>query len=662
MIGRFALDTPINNVFHGNRGDGTSANRLSPADKLRETKVFTEAMEIHFTGMSCRLPGANSVTEFKRLLLENRCVVSEIPAERWTHAPFFHPKIGVPGKSYSFAAGVLSDIWGFDPAVFNFSPREAAQMDPQQRVLLQVAWEAIEDAGLLPQDLAGRNIGVYVGTSALDHSARLSHDPGTVDAYTMTGNTLSLVSNRLSYAFDLRGPSMTIDTACSSSLVALNEAEKALRSGTIDTAIVGGVNMLLSPTSFIGFSAARMLSPKGLCQPFAAGADGYVRAEGAVAFVLQRRKNGATGKSYARLAGAGTNSDGRTTAIALPSIEGQQNLLQQVYDMAEIDPADLSFVEAHGTGTFVGDPIEATAMSKALALRRQTPLPIGSVKSNIGHLEPASGLAGVLKALIAFETGVLPASLHAGDLNPNIDFEALNLVLARRNLPLDLAGRARFAGVSSFGFGGSNAHVILEKTAQSVPAPSTPKQGASRPTTILHTSAFSQTALRDLVQLYDQRIAGQDSGTTARMAADAARYRGTYPVRFAALGNTPEGLSDGLKFFLADKADRSWFTAKTDLKDQPAVFLFSGNGAQYAGMSLAAFQADAGFRATYEKISALFEKEAGWSLIDKLGADTLAEEMGRAEVAQPLLFADQVSLVSALAQRGLTPASGMAQI
>lgn len=349
--------------------------------------------QIHITGMSCRLPGAGNIDSLADLLYGNACAVTRIPDDRWHSAYLLHPKPGTKGKSYSFAAGVIDDVWGFDPDPFGLAPREATQMDPQQRVLLQVAYEALEDAGLPFDSLAGKNVGVYVGASSLDYSARLSADGMTVDAFTMTGNTLSLVSNRISHVFGFTGPSLTVDTACSSSLVALNEAEKALALGTIDIAIVGGVNLLLSPVPFIGFSAARMLSPTGLCRPFSSAADGYVRGEGAVAVVLQALPPTHRTRSYGRLAGVATNSDGRTTNVALPSAEGQGALIETLYAQTGIDPEDLAFVEAHGTGTAVGDPIEAEALGRTLGRRRRTPLPIGSIKSNIGHLEPASGLA-----------------------------------------------------------------------------------------------------------------------------------------------------------------------------------------------------------------------------------------------------------------------------
>ncbi len=320
---------------------------------------------------------------------------------------------------------MLGDIWSFDPAAFGISPREAEQMDPQQRLLLELVWEALEDAGIPPSSLAGEEVGVFVGASAQDYGNSKLFDIASGDQYFATGNTLSLISNRISYIFDLRGPSFTVDTACSSSLVALNEAVAAIQSGRIDTAIVAGVSLLASPFSFISFSRASMLSPTGLCQAFDAKADGYVRAEGGVVLVLRALPNalGAANLIHGLIVGSGVNSDGRTVGVAMPNRAAQAALLARVYNEGAIEPDRLAFVEAHGTGTRVGDPAEAFAIGETLAQKRSRALPIGSIKTNLGHLEPASGLAGTLKAMLALEHDLLPASLHCVEPNPDIPFD-----------------------------------------------------------------------------------------------------------------------------------------------------------------------------------------------------------------------------------------------
>ncbi|HRE20340.1 MAG TPA: beta-ketoacyl synthase N-terminal-like domain-containing protein, partial [Rhabdaerophilum sp.] len=415
-------------------------------------------------GVATRLPGAGSVDAYWTLLREGRNSVRARPHGRWSVERFLRTGEPEPGFTYTFAGGYLDDPAAFDPVPFGISPRESQQMDPQQRLLLELTWHALEDAGVAPLSLSGRNVGVYVGASLVDYQSGASHDPAVMESHFMTGNSLSILSNRISYSFDLHGPSFTLDSACSSSFVAVNQAMNALRQGEIDMAIVGGVNLLLSPAPFIGFSQARMLSPTGLSRPFSQDADGYVRSEGGVVFVLRRLEDAvADGNSVrAVLMGAATNSDGRTSGISLPSLDGQRRLIEDLYNDLSFDPNRLAFVEAHGTGTKVGDPIEATAIGTAIARHRKAPLPIGSAKSNIGHLEAASGLAGLLKSVLAFEHGELPRSLFLERVNTTIDFSALNLAPNARPLPLLSSGNdPLMASVCNYGFGGTNAHVVL---------------------------------------------------------------------------------------------------------------------------------------------------------------------------------------------------------
>ncbi|NLH82030.1 MAG: polyketide synthase, partial [Phyllobacteriaceae bacterium] len=472
---------------------------------------------VSLVGAACRLPGAANEAAFRDLLDGAACAVSPRPVGRWRVAGLLHPSTTEPGLSYTFAGGYLDDPFAFDPSPFGISPREAVQMDPQQRILLEVVWEALENARIPPSSLSGEEIGVYVGASSLDHGNLHAADPASIDSHFMTGNTLSVVSNRVSYVFDWTGPSFTVDTACSSSLVALAQAVRDIRVGRVDTAVVAGVNVLLSPASFVGFSRASMLSPTGLCRPFSAAADGFVRGEGAVAFVLTRADLARPGTVRAEILAADVNSDGRTSGIALPGLDGQLSLLERVYHGLDLTPDDIAFVEAHGTGTRVGDPIEATAIGRVLGRGRSAPLPIGSVKSNIGHLEPASGVAGMFKALIALETRRLPATLHIDELNPLVDFEDLNLAPASRTVALDAKAPSLVAGVSSFGFGGTNAHVVMRGAPRAEPVPVAAK--AER----LVLSAASREVLRPLAAAHADLL---DAGVApARLAAAVASDR-----------------------------------------------------------------------------------------------------------------------------------------
>ena len=616
------------------------------------------AKRVHVTGRACRLPGAATVSELASVLFEARDTVTVIPSDRWTHEFFLHPVPGTKGKAYTFAAGVVEGLWSFDAAPFGISPREAAQMDPQQRMLLQVVWEALEDAGLPPDRLAGQHIGVYAGCSAMAHAARLAQDAAITDAHLMTGNTMALVSNRVSHVLDLRGPSMTVDTACSSSIVALRLAEEALLRDEIDVAVVAGVNALLDPIHYIGFSAARMLSPTGRCQPFSASADGYVRAEGAVAFVLERRSARDLGgrRSYGVLRGVEVNTDGRTLNVALPSMEGQAALLRKVYDRAEVDPAALAFVEAHGTGTLAGDPVEAGALGRVLGQARSAPLPIGSVKSNIGHLEPASGVAGMLKALIALEHRALPRSLHVGALNPSIDFDGLNLLVARE--PVPLGNGPLLAGVSSFGFGGANAHAIFESVEPSpVARPTEGVAGTVAPVLLL--TAAGEAALARMMTKWQPLVATEEGAGLRDLCGQAAAYRGRLPVRAAVICDDPAAAAEALSRGAMGKADARLVTGRSALVDAEVAFVFSGNGSQYAGMGLAALDLDPAYARAMRQIDRVFRKVAGWSIIAMLRAPDLDMRLGDATVAQPLLFADQMAQFRALVARGLRPAAVM---
>src|SRR5215468_10550687 len=418
---------------------------------------------IAIVGASCRFPGAEDLEGFWGLLASGTDAVSEVGPERWSTRFYHHSDRSEPGKSYTWAAGLITGIDLFEPSFFGISPREAAQMDPQQRLMLELTWHAIEDAGIPAAKLSGNTVGVYIGASTTDYSDLKLGDPSSANSYTMTGSTLSVLSNRISYVLDLRGPSLTIDTACSSSLVALHHACEAIRSKRIATAIVGGVNLLLAPYPYLGFCSASMLSRRGRCFAFDERADGYVRGEGGGVVILRPLEDALADGDAVRavILGTGVNSDGRTIGLSLPSEAAQASLLRSVYSRAGVAPEELTLFEMHGTGTPAGDPIEAAAVGHSFGQSRSDPLPIGSVKTNIGHLEPASGMAGLLKAALALDRGTVPPTLHCEAPNPNIAFDSLNLRLIRDAEPIAAARERRYAGVNSFGFGGTNAHVVL---------------------------------------------------------------------------------------------------------------------------------------------------------------------------------------------------------
>lgn len=393
-----------------------------------------------------------------------RDLVGAVPEDRFEAARFVDTAMARRGKSYTARGAFLADIAGFDADYFGISPREAAHMDPQHRLLLETAVEALDDAGIAPGTLAGSDTCVFVGISDFSYGGLQMLKSHRMNAYSMASYAHSIAANRLSHFFDLRGPSMAIDTACSSSLMAVERACRELASGGSRVALAGGVNVLLNPSAFVGFSQASMLSKRGRCAAFSADADGFVRAEGAGVLVLKPLADALSDgdRIHGVIAGSGSNCDGRTVGLALPSAQAQEDLLRQVYERAGISPDEVAYVEAHGTGTQAGDRAECAALGRVLgAARTVGPLPIGSVKSNVGHLEPASGMAGQLKALAVLRHGTIPASLHLEPLNPAIDFGGLGLEPVDRARPLMPGKERRFVGVNSFGFGGANAHVVV---------------------------------------------------------------------------------------------------------------------------------------------------------------------------------------------------------
>jgi phthiocerol/phenolphthiocerol synthesis type-I polyketide synthase C len=606
--------------------------------------------KVAIIGHACRLPGGVSDPDgFWKLLIEGVDAVTTLPADRFEIDRFLHPEIGARGKSYTFAAGTLGDVAGFDAEFFGISAREAAQMDPQQRLLLELAWEALERAGQPPSRTAGSDCAVYVGISGSDYAERRMGDLENTDPYFMLGSTLSIAANRISYALDLRGPSMAVDTACSSSLVAMHEAVQALQGGRAGMALVGGVNLLLSPAPFVGFASAGMLSPEGRCRAFGAASEGYVRAEGGGVVVLKRLEDAERDGDpiLAVIEAIGVNSDGRTHGISLPSSTAQAALLRRVYRQARISPREVSYVEAHGTGTRVGDPAEAAAISAALGARRpkSCPLLIGSAKSNVGHLEPAAGIVGVIKAIEVLRHGMVPPSLHLEELNPEITFDALNLRPVRAATPLPDPRRA-VVGVNSFGFGGANAHVILRAH------PREPVEGAAvtaHPPLPLVVSGRTDAALAAAVQRMDAYLAAPDAAWRD-IAYTACQRRAHHPHRLLIRAADTAGARELLARHLGGPSSTHEAGAAVGLHPKVGL-VFVGNGSQWDGMGRRLLAEDDVFRQTVERVDSVARWRLGWSPLQVM--DLGAEGMADTRVAQPLLFALQVGLVESLKARGL---------
>ncbi|WBU55202.1 type I polyketide synthase [Paracoccus sp. SCSIO 75233] len=609
------------------------------------------------SGLSCRVSGARGQAAMWKALAEGRCTITSLREQNYDPAMFLDLRQTRRGKAYTLASGQLDGIYGFDAGFFGVSPREAQDMDPQQRLMLQAVWEAIEDAGLNPVDLAGDRTGVFVGSSLVENMSLYYADTARTNSGFSLGNTLCIIANRVSSFFDFGGPSYVLDAACASSLYALHQASEALCRGELDTAIVGGVHALLSPCGFVGFSLARMVSPSGVCRAFDAGADGYVRSEACVALVLQRPEvaQRMQARRRARLLASGVNTDGAASSLTVPSAARQEALLDRVLLQSGRDPEEFSFYEAHGTGTQIGDPAEARAIGRALAMLRREPLPIGSAKTNFGHAEPAAGLVGVAKLLLSLEKRSLPASLHFSNPNPEIDFEGLNL---RVNTTLRSLGddRPLLAGVNSFGFGGTNVAAIIESA-----SPVTPRVhgGAALPASDhakwLLLSAASPVSLAALASGWADRLdrAGVEE-QVALCAAAATRAGLTHRLAVPLNTSTPATLRQQAALGCEEPVAGA-ILGKAGFQRSRTVFAFPGNGAQIPGMGIELYDRNPAFRTSFDRVAAAMAEEAAQDLVGLMHAPDLGDRLGCPEIAQPLLFAYQVSLTDCLAADGIRP-------
>ncbi|SEC07707.1 Acyl transferase domain-containing protein [Rhizobiales bacterium GAS188] len=637
-------------------------------------------------GIGCRFPGgANDPESFWRLLCDGVEVTREVPPDRWNMKTFYHPELATPGRSHSRRGGFLDSIALFDIGFFGISPREAAAMDPQQRLLLEVTFEAIEDAGLQLEALARSPTGVYVGLSAQDYMLLQNTNKNLtdIDAHSLTGVAMSIAANRISYCLNLHGPSMAVDTACSSSLVAVHLACQGLWSGDCDSALAGGVNILITPDLFINFSRMAMLSPTGSCKAFDASADGFARGEGAAVVVLKRYSDAVRdGDSvYAQIRATAVNQDGHTSSLTVPGEEAQVALLRRVCMDARILPDEVQYIEAHGTGTPVGDPIEARALAQVFCERRSNDNPcfIGSVKSNIGHLEPASGIAGLVKAALAVKHRQIPPNPNFRVPNPNIPFERLKLRVPTELQAWPDPDRPLLAAVSSFGFGGTNAHAILEQggdlhdqstlgesslkttgqTQSDREADTVSEPALERPRLFVF-SARGTDALRSYVEACRTgpiATAVTDSGLDD-FAWSCAVRRNHHHTRLCVTAGSREELLDLLAAYADDQSRAGIATGRADEKQPPQLaFVFSGQGPQWWGMGRELLEQETVFRGAIEECDAQLRMIAPWSLLQELMRDETSSRMNDPSIAQPAIFALQYALARLWSSWGIQPAA-----
>lgn len=646
--------------------DSAPASNLSSMQRaivtIQKLRTKVESLErarsesIAIVGMGCRFPGgANTPEAFFRLLDNGVDAVSEVPPERWL---LERESADSEGEQRSLRWGAfLKDVDKFDAAFFGISPREAESLDPQQRLLLEVTWEALERAGQLPERLMGSKTGVFVGIWSLDYQQRvIAQEQDKLDAYCFTGNVLSTAAGRLAYTLGLQGPCMSVETACSSSLTAIHLACQSLRAGESSMALAGGVNLMLSPTTTKLLSKTQALSPDGRCKTFDARANGFVRGEGCGILVLKRlsdaERDGDT--ILALIRGSAVNQDGRSTGLTAPNVLSQQALLRQALENARLSPQDIGYVETHGTGTSLGDPIEMEAIKAVLGAPREkgSTCILGAVKTNIGHLEAAAGVAGVIKVVLAMQNDKIPGNLHFRSLNPRIDLKGTSLEIAQEAKPWTSGIRPRCAGVSSFGISGTNAHIILEEAPRNLEEALLEEEAS---TCLLPLSAKTPDALRDLARAFHEMLISAQSPRLTDIVHTASARRSHYLHRLAVVGSSREEVARQLAGYLDDNAPTGVARGQSIPGRAKVVFVFSGQGSQWLGMGRQLYESDSSFRSVIDTCDNLMTARLGWSLLDELDSTEAMSRMSETQVAQPLLFAVQIALVEMLRSWGIAP-------
>lgn len=609
---------------------------------------------IAIVGIACRFPGgATDPESYWRLLLEGRDAIREIPSSRWKLDEWFDADRGAPGKMYVRHGGFLDDVDYFDAAFFNITPREAQELDPQQRLLLETAWEALERACIAPDALRGVPVAYYLGTRGSDYFIRCSpYLREVIGTYNASGNALSTAAGRVSYVLGLTGPNFALDTACSSSLVALHQAVAALRAGEAPLALAAGVNLILDPVGTVSTCKANMLSPGGRCRAFSDHADGYVRSEGVGTLVLEPLSRAlAAGRTpLALVLGSAINQDGASGGLTVPNGAAQAEVIRLALARAGVDPADVAHVEAHGTGTALGDPIEVRALHEVYgaAAGRRAKLSIGSVKTNIGHCETAAGMAGVIAAVLALRRREVPGILHCERVSSHIDWSAVAVEPARARRALEVAAGAPLRiGVSSFGFSGTNGHVVLGEASASASAPS----GAPRPAELVQLSAATRTALRASCARLREHVAAHPELALADVARSLAVGRAALRERLAfAVSDRAQ-----LDAELGAAVEREPVASGRSPGRAPRIaFLYSGQGAQRAGMGRELCEHAPAFRAALERCSAALRPQLGLP-VEELLFGARSVELSRTEFTQPALFAFEYALAEQWRALGVEP-------
>lgn len=613
---------------------------------------------IAIVGMSCRFPGgANDPEAFWQILQNGIDTITEVPSDRWSLEDYYDPDPEVPGKMYTRHGGFLQQIDQFDPQFFGISPREAVKLDPQQRLLLEVSWEALEQAGFISEQLAGSQTGVFVGITTNDYARLLmpAGDVNQLDAYYLTGNPLNAVAGRISYTLGLQGPCLAIDTACSSSLVAVHLACQSLRNGECTQAIAGGVNLILTPENTIALSKAKMLSADGRCKTFDGAADGIVRGEGCGVLVLKRLSDAITAGDpiLAMIRGSAVNQDGASSGFTVPNRAAQETLIRQALNRAKIVPSEVDYIEAHGTGTPLGDPIEVRALGSVLGEGRDPdhPLRIGSVKTNVGHLESAAGVAGLIKVVLALQHQQIPSHLHLKQPNPYINWDELPIVINTEPTPWASGGKRRIAGVSSFGASGTNAHLLLEEA----PQPADTADVLDRPVHGLTLSAKTSQALKQRADRIAKRLVSQPSLALSDVCFTSNTGRGHFKHRLTVVGISTQDVAEKLATFASGQETSEIILCQADTTSSKIAFLFTGQGSQYVGMGRELYATQPVFRETLDRCNQLLRPYLEKPLLDVLYAADQQTLIDETAYTQPALFALEYALYQLWQSWGVQP-------
>ncbi|MFJ7986251.1 SDR family NAD(P)-dependent oxidoreductase [Streptomyces sp. NPDC096351] len=633
-------------------GEDGAAGADSAADEPSATSPTGQDEPIAIIGMACRLPGdVGTPDELWELLETGRDAMSDLPVNRgWDVAGLYDPDPDAAGRSYVREGGFLHDAGEFDAEFFGISPREALAMDPQQRIVLELAWESFERAGLDPAGRRGSRTGVFMGTNGQHYMPLLQNGNDSFDGYLGTGNSASVMSGRISYTLGLEGPALTVDTACSSSLVALHLAVRALRNGECDLALAGGATVMSTPEVLVEFSRQRAVSADGRCKAFSASADGFGPAEGAGVLLVERLSDAVRHgrRVLAVVRGSAVNQDGASNGLTAPNGPSQQRVIRQALADARLGVGDVDVVEGHGTGTRLGDPIEAQALLATYGQRDAgRPLRLGSLKSNVGHTQAAAGVAGVIKMVMAMRHGVLPKTLHVDEVSPHVDWSAGAVSLLTEQEPWPEVGRPRRAAVSSFGLSGTNAHVVVEEAPVGEAGQAA---GDARLAVVpVVVSGRSAGAVAELAGRVGEVAA---SGGLVDVGLSSVVSRSVFEHRSVVLAADSAELSAGLDAMAGGGASPVLVSGVASGEGGRSVFVFPGQGTQWAGMALGLWAESAVFAESMARCEAAFAGLVDWSLADVLGDGSALE---RVDVVQPASFAVMVSLAELWRSLGVVP-------